>query len=188
MIYTLIAVINLIVYVFIRTKNLINGWGDPLRWPRDTLCPPKLALTSLTSGGRSVGIVRLRTKGHGVKLSYMDESVDLVSCHNVGQRFAFAYWIVVRMDFFPTICKLHVPLMYTFQFSILNHISGHVLSIKKTGFTVAEIIWPMDLGGRGFESRWGGFFSINLILPAALWPWGRLKPLTEMSTRNLPGG
>jgi hypothetical protein len=28
--------------------------------------PQKLALTSPTSGGRSVGIVRLRTKSHGV--------------------------------------------------------------------------------------------------------------------------
>jgi hypothetical protein len=36
--------------------------GDPLRWPRDILYPQKLALTSPTSGGRSVGIVRLRTK------------------------------------------------------------------------------------------------------------------------------
>jgi hypothetical protein len=38
------------------------GRGDPLRWPRHTLYPQKLALTSPTSGGRSVGIVRSRTK------------------------------------------------------------------------------------------------------------------------------
>jgi hypothetical protein len=33
-----------------------------LRWPRDTIYPQKLALTSPTNGGRLVGIVRLRTK------------------------------------------------------------------------------------------------------------------------------
>jgi hypothetical protein len=38
----------------------------------------------------------------------------------------------------------------------------------------------------GFESRWGEFFS--MYLPAALWPWGWLSLLTEMSTRNLHGG
>jgi hypothetical protein len=32
------------------------------------------------------------------------------------------------------------------------------------------------------------FFSIYLILPAALRPCGRLSLLTKMSTRNLPGG
>jgi hypothetical protein len=49
-------------------ENRINGRGDPLHWPRDTLNPQKkkLALTSPTSGGRSVGIVRLRTKCHRV--------------------------------------------------------------------------------------------------------------------------
>jgi hypothetical protein len=35
---------------------------DPLCWPSDTLYPQKLALTSPTSCGRLVGIVRLQTK------------------------------------------------------------------------------------------------------------------------------
>jgi hypothetical protein len=48
-------------------ENRINGCRDPLRWPRDTLYRQKLALTSLTNGGRSVGIVRLRNKSHGVQ-------------------------------------------------------------------------------------------------------------------------
>jgi hypothetical protein len=39
-----------------------NGGGVPLRWPRDTLYPQKLALTSPKSGGRSVGILCLLTK------------------------------------------------------------------------------------------------------------------------------
>jgi hypothetical protein len=43
-------------------ENRESGRGGPLRWPRDTLYPQKLALTSPTSGGRSVWIVRLRTK------------------------------------------------------------------------------------------------------------------------------
>jgi hypothetical protein len=36
--------------------------GDPLHWIRNTPYPQNLALTSPTSGGRSVGIVRLQTK------------------------------------------------------------------------------------------------------------------------------
>jgi hypothetical protein len=38
------------------------GRGDPFCRPRDTLYPQKLALTSPTSGGRSVVIVCSRTK------------------------------------------------------------------------------------------------------------------------------
>jgi hypothetical protein len=38
------------------------GLTDPSRWPRGTLYPHKLALTSPTSGGRSVGTVRPRTQ------------------------------------------------------------------------------------------------------------------------------
>jgi hypothetical protein len=43
-------------------ENREYGRGDPFRSPRDTLYPQKLAVISSTSGGRSVGIVRLRTK------------------------------------------------------------------------------------------------------------------------------
>jgi hypothetical protein len=55
-------------------ENRINGRGDPLRWPRDTLYPQKLAQTSPTRGGLSVGIVRLRTKGHGVFLPQLERN------------------------------------------------------------------------------------------------------------------
>jgi hypothetical protein len=43
-------------------KTKINDRENPLRWPHDTLYPQKQALTSPTSGDRSVGIVRSRTK------------------------------------------------------------------------------------------------------------------------------
>jgi hypothetical protein len=39
------------------------------RWPRGTLYPQKLTLTSLTSGGRPVGIVRSRTQATDFFLS-----------------------------------------------------------------------------------------------------------------------
>jgi hypothetical protein len=31
-------------------------------------------------------------------------------------------------------------------------------------------------------------FSVDLILPAAIWPQGSTQPVTEMSTKNPPGG
>jgi hypothetical protein len=43
-------------------KTETNDRVNPLRSPRDTLFQQKFALTSPTSGGRSVGIVRSRTK------------------------------------------------------------------------------------------------------------------------------
>jgi hypothetical protein len=38
------------------------GRADSSRWPRDTVYSQELSVTSLTSGGRSVGIVRSRTQ------------------------------------------------------------------------------------------------------------------------------
>jgi hypothetical protein len=44
------------------------GHRDPSRWPRDTPYPQNFALTSLTSGGRSVGIVRTWTQARSLFL------------------------------------------------------------------------------------------------------------------------
>jgi hypothetical protein len=68
-------------------KTEINGSGDPLRWPRDTLYLQNLALTSPTSGGRSVGIVRLRTQA--------TEFVFLFVLHGYGiliMNFVISFW------------------------------------------------------------------------------------------------
>jgi hypothetical protein len=43
-------------------ENREYGHTDPSLWPRDTLYPQTLALTLPTSGSRSVGIIRSRTK------------------------------------------------------------------------------------------------------------------------------
>jgi hypothetical protein len=64
-------------------ENREYGLGDPLRGPRDTFYLQKLALTSPTSGGRSVGIVRLRTKATEFclfEICLMELSEDSLKC------------------------------------------------------------------------------------------------------------
>jgi hypothetical protein len=43
-------------------ENREYGRRDPSHWPRGTIYPQQLAITSPTSGCRSVGIVRSRTR------------------------------------------------------------------------------------------------------------------------------
>jgi hypothetical protein len=69
-------------------ENREYGCGNPLRWPRDTLYQLKLALTSPTGSGRSVGIVRLRTKDTVfVCLDWIQ--VILATIHSVTFVFSF---------------------------------------------------------------------------------------------------
>jgi hypothetical protein len=79
-------------------ENRINDRGDPLRRPRDTAYLQKLALTSTTSGGRSVGIVRLRTKGHGVYLYFELCEPHLSLIYSDNRRSAVSYMWCRRLN------------------------------------------------------------------------------------------
>jgi hypothetical protein len=89
------------------------GRGDPLRWPRNTLYPQKLALTSPTSGGRSVCIVRLSTKATEFVCSEGMENplaqaacvcipnrplIQLYEYHVIGQHTSASLYFVRRYD------------------------------------------------------------------------------------------
>jgi hypothetical protein len=52
------------------------GRRDLSRWPRGTLYPQKMALTSETSSGRSVGIVRSRTQATEFFYGIADERAE----------------------------------------------------------------------------------------------------------------
>jgi hypothetical protein len=65
-------------------ENRDYGRGVPLRWPRDTLYPKKLALTSPTSGSRSVRIIRLRAKTTEFVVYVYDTVQSLCLLHSKG--------------------------------------------------------------------------------------------------------
>jgi hypothetical protein len=74
------------------------GLRDPSRWPRGTLYTQNLALTSSTSGSRSVGIVRSRT-----------QAKEFLSC-------SLSYWYPV---FSVNIITFLLRLCYTFYILLL---------------------------------------------------------------------
>jgi hypothetical protein len=80
---------------------LFTIWFYQLRWPRDNLCPVKLALTSPRSGGRLVSIVRLRTQATefvlfvdslSSKLIHIPHIQYLRFCENYFIDLEFIHW------------------------------------------------------------------------------------------------
>jgi hypothetical protein len=58
-------------------ENREYGRRDPSRWPRGNLYPQKLEVTSPTSGGRSVGIVRSQTQATETDLKIILKDIKL---------------------------------------------------------------------------------------------------------------
>jgi hypothetical protein len=64
------------------SSGLEYARGDTSRWPRGTLYPQKLALTSPTSGGRSVGIVRSRIQATEFVCLLLTKIISIEQWHN----------------------------------------------------------------------------------------------------------
>jgi hypothetical protein len=65
---------------------------DPSRWPHDTLYPQKLALTPLTSGFLSVGVVRSRTEAKEFICVFMSKGLDFILAYRwIGRMAGMAF-------------------------------------------------------------------------------------------------
>jgi hypothetical protein len=115
------------------------GRGDPSLRPRGILYPRKLALTSPTSGDRSVGIVLLRTKATELLLLlvlvhigiwiyqefylHMNVSTYLrVMQYSATQKFEM---VCIQNSYVLNICQLYCKFMQAF--SVRNSISSDIL-------------------------------------------------------------
>jgi hypothetical protein len=96
-----------------------------LRWPRNTLYPQRLALTSPTSGGRSVGIVRLRTTTTELSFFFFFSFLSGKMMYGGFTRSLWCHPVIKYMKNWPvltTFRKDHIPLEAT-ELVLLNLLS-----------------------------------------------------------------
>jgi hypothetical protein len=74
-------------------ESLEYGRRDSSRWPRGTLYPQKLALTSPTSDYRSVGVVRSRPQAMEFFLVWIADIRGLVTRSGIPLRRVVQLWL-----------------------------------------------------------------------------------------------
>jgi hypothetical protein len=171
--------------------------GIRSRWPRGTLYPLKLVLTSPTSDDRSVGIVYLRTKApeffvclFTVHISpcylaqpfWRERPVELVDWTD---RIVNALWVVSKNLF----AVLHLPLLRTMQLQPLPHFSscGYVVTGATASAETRVLLWVSACDVRGLppeDAMWSNERA-RTFLPTQQRPRGRRQVIR---TRNFPHG
>jgi hypothetical protein len=113
-------------------RNFGNGRGNSLSWPRNTIYPQMLALTSLTSGGRSVGIVRLRAKATEFSFYRKQEGN--------GRRQISSHWLARRTEWATMMWRRWNPVKREIYWEILKGPDDGVSHSELLGFWTFSIV------------------------------------------------
>jgi hypothetical protein len=117
LIYLYLRIFPIFCFFLFRYFIPFNGRGEPFRWPCDILYPLKLALTSPTSGRRSVGIVRLRTTDNRVLFCFTAfcwETWIGLSIRRLSK------WVAVQAKLWPLYWRTWMPYIPSNRTSLLS--------------------------------------------------------------------
>jgi hypothetical protein len=119
------------------------GRRDPLRWPRGIVYPQKLAPTSPTSGGHSVGIVRSRTQA--TEFSFLVFSLTLLKSWSVEFAESDIPQFLLPANFimpYQTVCVWELMNRWTDVHKVPSNISVSVIIRQqwRTQFTCVPLL------------------------------------------------